>query len=696
MTTPNTIIEFSASSGARIGLVTGAVGAKKLIVMTSEGQEMRPEIGAVTFSLGSFKADAGPDAVRAKLASVEAAVDAAQAEVELELVWEMLSELGEAMSAHQIADLVFGDTTHIRVLGTLRSLRADKQYFKQKKDVFEPRPADLVNQLKSAQEAEQRRAEERGHFLDSIADVLAKPPVERGPAARALTAGEHFRQTIQLLQDYATTGEDYEKEELANNILDAIERRTEQELRGNKHMRAFTLMVQLGLWDEHENIWLHRYHINTGFRDDVVTQATELAEQPWDPTSEPWRKDLTRLLTFSIDDITTLDIDDALSCSPRIEGGWSVGIHIADPGAIVTNNSPLDLEARSRGTSVYLPTGHIPMFPLTLSEGRMSLFAGQLRPSMTTQVEFNEDLEIESWEIFPSMIKSGHRLTYDQVDEMLEQDPKTQLHIALQDIAYLASELFQNRISDGATSFSIPEVKIKVDFSNGAPEVTCEPVDNDTPSRTLVSEMMILANGLMARFCHKNEIPTIYRAQDPPEGPLIDEQILALPEGLPRTFAILRRMKRGDITTKPSQHFGLGLPMYVQATSPIRRYSDLFCQRQVSAFLRGVPMPYGEEELMKVAATVENTTREAMLTERETKRYWTLHYLQSLQGEQIEGMVTGYQQPDNTRADVFLTQCAFRVPVNLKKRIPLGERITLTVVRADPRNDFVQLREAND
>jgi exoribonuclease-2 len=220
-------------------------------------------------------------------------------------------------------------------------------------------------------------------------------------------------------------------------------------------------------------------------------------------------------------------------------------------------------------------------------------------------------------------------------------------------------------------------------------------VDNDTPSHTLVSEMMILANGLMGRFCHKHNIPTIYRAQDPPDEPLIDDQILALPEGLPRTFAMLKRMKRGDITTKPSQHFGLGLPMYVQATSPIRRYSDLFCQRQVRAFLRGEPLPYGEEELMKIAATVENTTREAMLTERETKRYWTLHYLKARQGQEVQAMITGYPQPDNTRAEVFITECAFRVQVNLKKRLPLGDTIALTIVRADPRQDFVQLREVD-
>jgi exoribonuclease R len=104
-------------------------------------------------------------------------------------------------------------------------------------------------------------------------------------------------------------------------------------------------------------------------------------------------------------------------------------------------------------------------------------------------------------------------------------------------------------------------------------------------------------------------------------------------------------------------------------------------------------MPYDEDALMKIAATVENTTREAMMTERETKRYWTLHFLKALQNEQVEAIVTGYPAGDTTRAEVFITACAFRVQVNLKKRVPLGEQITLVVVRADPRQDFVQLRE---
>jgi exoribonuclease-2 len=209
----------------------------------------------------------------------------------------------------------------------------------------------------------------------------------------------------------------------------------------------------------------------------------------------------------------------------------------------------------------------------------------------------------------------------------------------------------------------------------------------------MVSEMMILINSLMARYCRQHDLPIIYRSQDPPEQPLIDEHVLSIAEGLARTTAMLRRMKRGDITTHPSPHFGLGLPMYVQSSSPIRRYSDLICQRQVRASLLNAPLPYDAETILKLAASVENTSREAMRTERETKRYWTLYHLQSCINEPLEATITYYPSEDSARAEVFLHAFAFRAYLNLKRKLPLGDTITVTVVKADPRQDLIHLKE---
>lgn len=695
------VIEFSASDEHRLGVITGSLGKKKLIIKTIDGVEMRTSPKSVSFEVPGKKIDPSvPGEVEKALGKLESALTEAKEMIDLELTWEMVSELGESMSANELADLIFGSEEPAQVLAVMQVLRDDVLYFKSKKEVYEPRPVEIIEQLRSQLEAAQRREQEQRQFLETIAEAQQLP--ERADRAELIkvraSEDDNLRNKLALLQEYGASDDFFEHKDQANDLLDELNDFPGVKVYGSGSLRAFNLMRELGLWSKHENTWLYRFRINTEVPDHLLEEARALAAKGWEP--EPWRKALTKLLCFSIDDASTLDIDDALSCVPREDGGWDLGVHIADPSAFVKAGSELDLAARQRGTSIYLPIGTLPMFPRELSEEAMSLVAGELRPAMTTLVQIDKDLNVVDVEVFASTICVDHRLTYDSVDEVLERDPATPMEVALHDLAFLTNELFHKRQEDGAVSFDIPEAKIVVTGLEGAetaddddvePEVKVELLDNESPARLLVAESMIFASANMAKFCARREIPVIYRGQEAPEDELFDEEVMAMPEGLPRFFAMRRKMKPGNITTHPERHFGLGLDMYVQATSPIRRYSDLICQRQVKAFLTDEELPYSPDEILQIAADVEIATREAIKASRGTDQYWAYYYLGQMKGEVMRGTVLNHR--DDRIAFVFLHDVALRVKCMMQKRHEPGDEIDVLIERADPRREMLRVKE---
>ena len=323
----------------------------------------------------------------------------------------------------------------------------------------------------------------------------------------------------------------------------------------------------------------------------------------------------------------------------------------------------------------------------------MSLIAGTQRPALSTIVRFDEMLDIESIEIVPTMIEVNARMSFEEVEEILaDEHSRHRFAATLHDLSYLASELYQQRMSQGGVNFNIPEGKVKVELEDERARVDVHAVDTSAPARTLVSEMMILCGQLMGSYCDEQGIPVIFRRQDPPDGDIYDSSIMALPEGLARTFGMLRKMKRGDISTYPGRHFALGLDAYVQASSPIRRYSDLLCQRQVLTHLRDEPPQHAPDEVLEIAATAEATGREASTVERETRRYWTQHMLQRRKGMKLEATVVAHLRGDTIL--VFLNTLAIRARCSASRSPALGEVVTVEVERSDPRRDMLRLRLA--
>jgi exoribonuclease-2 len=476
-------------------------------------------------------------------------------------------------------------------------------------------------------------------------------------------------------------------EDLSHNLTPSDRERASHLLRllgfPDTPQGAFEALVALGLWSRHENLALRLTGIPTQFPKEVERYAQTLLGGPPPFLDLPLRRDLTHLHTYTIDDASTRDIDDALSVEFESDDEVKLWIHIADPSCWVRWGDPLDLEARKRGTSVYLPERVIPMFPSELSTGPMSLVQGEVRPAFSFGIRLGSDGAVRDYEICLSQIRVNYRLTYDDADEMLELGAEAQLTA----IARAARWRYAWRLAQGAIPIGLPEQDIKV-----IDEIPHLRVIEDTPARQMVAEMMVLAGEVAARFARQNGIPVPYRLQPAPELP--PPEVLDLyPQGPVRSFAIMRCLSRAEVATQPGRHTGLGLDAYCQVTSPIRRYLDLVAHYQIKAFLRGDPLPLTEAKVQQLLLGIEPGTAEANQVERKSKRYWSIEYLRQRPGQIWQALVLGYLREQENLVMAMLDEIAFRVPVRLERQVPLGAWIELEVLQADPRADVIELRE---
>jgi exoribonuclease-2 len=410
-----------------------------------------------------------------------------------------------------------------------------------------------------------------------------------------------------------------------------------------------------------------------------------LQSPPPDPAAT--RLDLTHLKVYTVDDASTQEIDDGLSVETLEDGRERIWIHIADPTRWLIPGDALDLEARRRCTTVYLPTGMIPMFPAELATQAMSLIQGKTCCALSFGVDLSKSGEIEHYTIRPSLIKPTYRLTYEDVDEMLELGIKAEPE--LHQLAHWSQTRIHWRSDQGAISINMPESSIKV--VDEADDIIIEVFD-DSPSRQMVAEMMILAGEVAARYGREHELAIPFRSQPQPELPP-DEELLLLPTGWVRDSAIRRCMTRSEVSITPSRHATLGLDSYSQVTSPIRRYTDLLAHFQLKAHLRGEPLPFSSAEVTELAQGASSGSYEATLVERQTKRYWALEYLRRHQNLIWDVMLLRWLREDSGLGLIMIEELGLELAMRFERAVDLGDRLQVRVSHANPRQDIIRFQE---
>ncbi len=435
---------------------------------------------------------------------------------------------------------------------------------------------------------------------------------------------------------------------------------------------------------------IRKYHLPTEFPTDVLEQAERIPETV-DERQIAGREDLRNQFIVTIDPDDARDFDDAIDVQKLANGGWQLGVHIADVAAYMEPGSALDREARRRGNSVYLPDRVIPMLPERLSNGVCSLKPQVDRLTHSVFIQFDKRGGAKSARFARSVIRSAHRLTYKEAFAILKSQPGNdgfqtvagkmtagkpsflegarrdqlgeRLHLAWE----LAALLRRKRFEHGALELDFPEVKVWVD-AQGKP-VRLERVENDE-SHQLIEEFMLVANEAVARELKKRAIPTVYRVHENPDPEKLAEyrefvlsfgykvgdlthraelqRLLAEFRGKPEEQALkvglLKSLKRARYDPQPLGHYGLAKTNYLHFTSPIRRYADLVVHRALgrdgtplpSAALRtterrsrsDTPYHMGMAEIGSIAEHISTTERNAAEAEIDATQMKKLEFFQ--------------------------------------------------------------------
>ncbi|MEM9294066.1 MAG: ribonuclease R family protein [Acidobacteriota bacterium] len=382
------------------------------------------------------------------------------------------------------------------------------------------------------------------------------------------------------------------------------------------------------------------------------------------------RRDLRGVPTVTIDGPSTRDIDDAVAVLPvQADGSLRVLVSIADVDAFVPEGSELDLEARARGTSVYLPDLVLPMFPRSLSEDRCSLHPDVDRAALTVEMRIDPEGRIRAVDLEATRIRSDARLTYEQVEEFLDQGKTSAVPESVQPLLRwlrtAVGRLSAVRAGRGGLSMVREEATVGFDRKGQLSSIAAR---SETSAHRLIERLMVAANESVAHWLGERGLPALYRVHPAPDADGVDqladfaanfgfetafgseltpralaafEAQYASARAAPAIRAVLRKsLGPARYTVHPGSHFGLAAPLYLHFTSPIRRYSDLVCHRIIKAHLRGDRDQVAvDPDLEDLAGHINELAFRAAKAEDQRLRMLAARYFSSRVGQKFDGNV---------------------------------------------------------
>lgn len=482
---------------------------------------------------------------------------------------------------------------------------------------------------------------------------------------------------------------------------------------------------------------LYAQDIRGRFPEEVREEAKKLEDAVVSEADTKGRLDLRSLPIFTIDSASTKDIDDAISLTCTPEGGFELGVHIADVSHYVRPGTETDNEAFRRATSVYYADQVVPMLPKALSNGICSLNEGELRLAFSCLMRLDNNGELTDYRFVKSVIRSRVKGVYSEINALLAGSTDQELQAKYAEVSEqlpAMKELYGHRArlrrERGCMDIESGEVKLILDE-----EGRCIDVQKRTSgeSEAMIEEFMLLANQCAAHFARVKQIPFVYRVHEEPNAEKLErlhalltacgindhfakdvpapKELSAILEGVRGTAyeqiintGMLRCMSKAQYEAKPKGHYGLVLKDYAHFTSPIRRYPDLAIHRILTDLLSGTnkeTMTLRYTDFAEQAAK-QSSEREviAMQIERKAEDCYKAEYARRHLGESYEGSISGVTQRglfvemDNgvegfvpasslTAAGTLLTEgIRLSDPVS-GKNWNLGDRMMITIVRAD-------------
>jgi ribonuclease R len=420
-------------------------------------------------------------------------------------------------------------------------------------------------------------------------------------------------------------------------------------------------------------IVIKNYELPVEFPEDVMEEAERCPDRVREKDIEG-RVDLRGQKTVTIDGKTARDFDDAVSVEKTVSG-WRLGVHIADVSHYVPQGGALDKEAYLRGTSVYFPDRALPMLPEKLSNGICSLNPAVDRLAVTAFIDFDKTGEITGHEFCNSVIRSDHRMTYEDVKKILiDKDPELSSRYAdfvgnFRKMLGLSLILRKRRFEEGGIDFDIPEPEIMLDNEGNTSNILRR---KRNCAHQLIEEFMLAANKVVATKMAEHKFPFVYRVHEKPDEEAMNEFLnfvgrlgckvsggirsndlsdilhgfCGTPQEAVVEMLLLRSMKLACYSTHNQGHFGLGFSHYTHFTSPIRRYPDLVVHRLLKRMIKNKKLSSEEKDiygeiLPEVAEHSSIRERIAEEAERDAVSLKKARYMQNRIGEEFSGTISG-------------------------------------------------------
>ncbi|MCC3380436.1 ribonuclease R [Paenibacillus farraposensis] len=424
---------------------------------------------------------------------------------------------------------------------------------------------------------------------------------------------------------------------------------------------------------------IRKHQLPEAFPDEVTAEADQAPDAiTEEEIVRQGRRDLRDKIIVTIDGEDAKDLDDAVNVERLPSGNYRLGVHIADVGYYVRENSKLDQEAYNRGCSVYLVDRVIPMLPHRLSNGICSLNPQVDRLTLSCEMEFNEHMKVVKHDIFTSVIKTKERMTYTNVRKILEEED-AELMERYKDLVdefrtmkELALKLRANRMRRGAVDFDFDEAKVIVNDEGKAVDIIKR---ERTIAEQIIEEFMLAANETVAEHFHWLKVPFLYRIHEDPDPEKLQnfmafaanfgyqikgrgnsihpralqtllEDIEGTKEQTVLSTMMLRSMKQAKYDAESTGHFGLAAEYYSHFTSPIRRYPDLVIHRVIREVLEnGGALTAERQEYLTarmpdIAQQSSERERVAVDAERDTEQMKKAEYMLDKVGEEFEGIIS--------------------------------------------------------
>ena len=418
--------------------------------------------------------------------------------------------------------------------------------------------------------------------------------------------------------------------------------------------------------------------IEEKFPNEVLQELDKIDEDFSDELEN--RKDLRHLDIITIDGSDAKDLDDAVYVE-KTEDGYKLFVSIADVSYYVRENTELDTEALKRGNSIYLVDRVIPMLPRKLSNNLCSLNPNEDKLTFTVEMDLDKRGKVIKNDFYKSVIKSKYRMTYENVNTILEKDEDLEEYRNLYDKYRKIDEMLKNMLElskiirsnkkrRGSIDFELPEIKVVLDENKAVKDIVLR---SRGEAERIIEDFMVIANETVAEKLFWEEIPAIYRVHEDPDKAKVQalnetlikfgyslkgleeihpgkfqniiERTTGLPEGYLIHKLILRAMQRARYANKNLGHFGLASKYYLHFTSPIRRYSDLIVHRMLG---RSIEKFMNEKEKAKyganfeaIASSISRTERVADKLEEDSVKIKLIEYMQDKIGQVYIARLSG-------------------------------------------------------